>query len=277
MGILVELKSKKNTLTKTEKSLADYIIEHTEEVVYMSIYELAGTIETSIPTVTRLVKKLGFKGFREFKIALASEITLLNGNINVVKKPDSGVELVNKIFSRNVNNLQHTKSLLQTDKLIELCKMIAKSKKLVLFGVGASSLVAQYAALRFAHIDIQAEAYNDAIMMLLSAKRLHKNSIAIGISHSGRTEMVIKAIEMAKKNGAKTVGLSNYLESPLSRVCDYLFCTAYPENKVSSAALSSNIAQMAIIDTMYLLVARNIDKNWDIEEIDSIIDELIRV
>ena len=257
--------------------MADYIIDHTEEVVYMSIYQLAGTVDTSIPTVTRLVKKLGYHGFRDFKIALASEITLVNRNNDVVNNPDSGIDLVDKLFNKNINNLQDTKSLLETDKLIDLCKIIAKSKKVVLFGVGASSIVAQYAALRFAHIDIQAEAYSDALMMLISAKRLDKKCVAIGISHSGRTAMVIKAIEMAKKNGAKTVGLSNYLESPLSRECDFLFCTAYPEIKVSSAALSSNIAQLAIIDTMYLLVARNITKKWDIVEIDNIIDELIRV
>ena len=277
MGILVELKSKKNNFTKTEESLADYIIEHTEEVVYMSIYQLASAIDTSIPTVTRLVKKLGHSGFRDFKIALASEASLVKESGDAAKGPDTDIELVDKLFSKNIVNLQDTKSLLKTGQLIELCDIIARSKKVVFFGVGASSLVAQYAALRFAHINIQAEAFNDAIMMLLNAKRLDENCVAMGISHSGRTEIVIKAIETAKNNNAKTAGLSNYLESPLSRVCDYLFCTAYPENKVSTVALSSHIAQLAIIDTMYLLLAKSLTDTRYIEEIDSIIDEAIRI
>ena len=277
MDILVEIKSKKNNFTKTEKSLADFIIGHAEEVVYMSIYQIADTIETSIPTVTRFVKKLGYDGFRDFKIALASEVTLRKDDNSSSKIPDSDIALVDKLFSMNIDNLQATKSLLETDKLIDLCKKIKKSKRVVLFGVGASSLVAQYAALRFAHIDIQAETFNDDIMMLLNAKRLDKKCVAIGISHSGRTAIVIKAIELAKKNNATTVCISNYLDSPLSRICDYLFCTAYPEDKVSSAALSSHIAQLAIIDTMFLLLAQNIADSWDREEIDKIIEELVRV
>ena len=276
MGILLELKSRKNSFTNTEQVLTDYIVEHTEEVVHMSIYQLAEKVKTSIPTITRLAQKLGYKGFRDFIIALASELTSENGN-GGARNPESDFDLVDRLFSKNIKNLEDTKSLLDTDKLIALCNRIQKSKKTVFFGIGASNLVARYAALRINQIGIQAEAYDDAIMMLLNAKRLDEDCVAIGISHSGSTALVIKTLEIAKKNKATTAGLSNYLESPLSKVCDYLFCTAYPENRVSALTLSSHIAQLAIIDTMYLLLAKNITGNWDMEEIDSIIAGLLRV
>ena len=101
--------------------------------------------------------------------------------------------------------------------------------------------------------------------------------VAFGISHTGSTAIVIKAIEIAKKSNAITAGLSNYLESPFSKTCDFLFCTAYPENKISAVALSSHIAQLAIIDTMYLLLAKKVTYDWDIEEMDKIISDLLRV
>jgi len=276
MGISAEIKSMRNSLTNAEGTLADYILQNKEQVSRMSIYQLAETVNVSVPTVTRLTKKVGYSGYRDFKFNLVSEVAVSPKN-KWVDESDANSTLIDKVFIENIQNLQDTLSLLDTTDFIAFCNQLIKARRIIFFGLGASNLVARYAALRFSHMDFQAEAYDDPLMMMLNAKRMDKKCVAIGISHSGETAITIKAIEIAKRNGAVTAGISNYINSPLSVACDHLFCTAYAENKVSAVALSSHIAQLAIIDAMYLLLAKNGKRNWNIREIDDTIAELLRV
>jgi len=266
----------RNSLTNAEGALADYILQNKEPVSRMSIYQLAEMVNVSVPTVTRLTKKVGCSGYRDFKFHLVSEVAV-SPTHQRAGESDANSALIDKVFLENIQNLQDTLSLLDAIDLIAFCNQMIKAKRIVFFGLGASNLVARYAALRFSHMDFQAEAYEDPLMMLLHAKRTDQRCAAIGISHSGETAITIKAIEIAKRNGAVTAGISNYINSPLSAACDHLFCTAYAENKVSAVALSSHIAQLAIIDAMYLLLAKNGRRTWNIREIDDTIAALLRV
>ena len=110
--------------------------------------------------------------------------------------------------------------------------------------------------------------------MLIQAERLGKADIAIGISHSGTTISTVEAIKLAKKNEATTVGISNYNKSPLEENSTFLLCTSFPENGVKSAALSSRIAQLCIIDALYLLVANQKDDLSKVERFNTLANNL---
>ena len=276
MDISANIKTTYNKLTNVETTLADYILQNKESVARMSIYQLAEIMNVSVPTVTRFTKKVGYSGYRDFKYYLVSEVAISPEN-KLVTDSDSDKMLIDKVFSSNIQNLQDTQILLKSDEFIKFCKILIKSRRIIFFGLGASSLVAQYAALRFSHMDFLAEAYEDPIMMIMNAKRMDKKCVAIGVSHSGETAITVKAVEISKNNGAVTAGISNYSNSTLSKFCDYVFCTAYAESKSSAMASLSNIAQLAIIDAMYLYLAKHAKLSWNSKEVDNIIEELLRV
>ena len=133
------------------------------------------------------------------------------------------------------------------------------------------------AALRFAHIDVQAESYADNLDVLLQTSRLKKNQICVGISHSGRTAMVKKGLRIANEKGAVTALITNYMNTPIKDFCDYLFFTSFTENSVRSAAISSKIAQAAIIDSIYLLTAKKKRSIWDFSELDLLIERNLKI
>ena len=276
MGASAEIKSSYNSLTISEKLLADYILHNKSLVSRMSIYQLSEAMNVSVPTVTRLAQKIGYSGFRDFKVDLVSEVATSKEN-NIIDESDKNTVLINKVFSGNIQNLKDTLSLLKTEDFVTFCNRMINARKIVFFGLGASSVVAKYAALRFSHMDFQAESYDDPLMMLLNAKRIDKKCVAIGVSHTGETAITIKAIEIARNSGAVTAGISNYKNSSLSALCDYIFCTAYAESKTSAVALSSHIAQLAIIDAMYMFLAKNGKHDWNTNEIDDTIAELLRI
>ena len=84
-------------------------------------------------------------------------------------------------------------------------------------------------------------------------------------------------VELAREKGAFTVGISNYPRSPLREASEIFFCTSFPENRVKVAAISSKVAQMCILDALYLLVARHAEGLWDVERINSLTEKMIRM
>ena len=131
--------------------------------------------------------------------------------------------------------------------------------------------------MKFSHLDIQAEAYSDSLRILVQAKRLKKSDTAIGITHSGRTSIIIDSLNIAKSNGATTIGISNYMNSPISKICNYFFYTLFKEDIVRVAALSSNIAQLCLIDVIYLIVAKHKANLWNIDDLNKFIEDSLRI
>ena len=144
-------------------------------------------------------------------------------------------------------------------------------------GIGGSGCVAQFAAYRFSHLNIQAEAYDNDYQIIIQTMRATENDIVVGISHSGQTKIVINGLSTAKDLKATTVGISNNIIPQMKNSCDFFLCTSFKENKVKAAAISSLNLQICIIDLLYLLVAMNKRSLWDIGAVNNKIEKELRV
>jgi DNA-binding MurR/RpiR family transcriptional regulator len=279
MSILITLKSIFDQLPNVEQQVADYILKHSDRVPYESVSQIAKNVNVSVPSVTRLTKKIGFKNFKDFKVELAvsgAQTSFITDVFSQIEKTDSDDEMTEKIFMGNIKSLEDTLKILDKKQISEFAKQCASTGRIVFIGQGGSGVLGHEAALRFAHIDIQAESYNDDIEVLLQTARLKKKQVCIGISHSGRTAIVKEGLRIAKERGAVTALITNYMNTPLKDLCDYLFFTSFVENSVRSAAISSKIAQTAIIDTLYLLTAKKKRAVWNFAELDTLIERSLK-
>ena len=277
-GVIVKINSLHDRFSKAEKRIADYVLKEAEKAPFLSVYEFAQATKVSVASVSRFSQKLGYANFKEFKIDLAKESSSsIEALSQGIKPEDSEQEIIKKVFGGNIRGLEDTLQILDFAKLGKAAKIISASKRLVFFGIGSSGYIAQDTALRFSHLDIQTEAYIDSYQMLIQALRMKKNDVAFGLSHSGRSTITVEALKAAKNNRATTIGISNYLQSPLSDISDIFLCTAFHENHVRAAALSSRIAQLCLIDTLYLLVARNKKTPLKTKKLDIFTEELLRL
>jgi DNA-binding MurR/RpiR family transcriptional regulator len=112
--------------------------------------------------------------------------------------------------------------------------------------------------------------------MTFNAATADKGTGVIAVSHSGRTRLTVDAVSIAGKLKACTVGITNYPGSPLHRACRYTFYTSFPETAVQVAALSGRVAQVCIIDVLYLLLARYTASPYDLKSINEMTDNLLR-
>ena len=109
------------------------------------------------------------------------------------------------MFAGNARSLEDTLQIVNHRELIGSGNALAKAPRLLFFGIGSSGYLAQDAALRFSQLCIPAEAYFDAYQVLVHGTYLKKGEAAIGISHSGRSAITVKALDLAHRGGVKLV------------------------------------------------------------------------
>ncbi|MFN3698904.1 MAG: MurR/RpiR family transcriptional regulator [Dictyoglomus sp.] len=255
-NILEKIKEKKEILRNSEEKVANYILTRWQEVLHLPITELAERIGVSEATIVRMCKKLGLRGFQELKIALATEKVQPIKTVHQAVQEGDGLEtILQKVFSANIRAMEATLNVLSVKELERAIDAISKARQLQIYGVGGSGPVALDAQHKFMKTGIPTVAYIDSHMMAMSASILEPQDVAIGISASGSSKDIVEALELAKNRGATTIGITHYAKTPLDRVLDIKLSVSSEETFYRTESTSARIAQLSIIDTLYIGVA----------------------
>jgi RpiR family transcriptional regulator, carbohydrate utilization regulator len=276
--VSITVKALYESFSISEKRLADYVVSNRERIPLKSVYDMAAENDVSTATVSRFVKKLGFSAFKNFKVALAKSSSEGRKSefYEILEDSDSPEEMIQKVFHGNMKSLEDTLSLLDLQDLIKCARQISTGKRLVFFGIGSSGHICHDSAMRFSLLGLTASGHSDPTEVLFRGAAAEKDDVIIALSHSGKTRITVEGCREASRNGAVVVGIANYLESPLHKVSNYFFCTSFPEQKVRFAALSSRMAQLAIIDSLYLLSSTMKKITIDYKAINDITDQHLR-
>ncbi|WP_100374736.1 MurR/RpiR family transcriptional regulator [Bacillus sp. FJAT-45037] len=248
-----------------EKKIADYVLEHPEEIIHSSISQVADNLNVAESTVFRFCKRIGFKGYQAMKIALASEIVTGINNIHeAIEEGDDEKSVTEKVFRSNVGTLEETLSILNEDVFRNCVESLVAAKRIEFYGNGGSGIVAMDAHHKFMRTGIPSISYNDSHFQVMSASQLSEEDVVILISHSGSNRDILQALDIAKNQGATTIGITSLAKSPLSDRVDYALYTVSEETEYRSEALSSRIAQLSLIDALYVNVS--IQRKEQVEE-----------
>jgi len=277
-SVELTLNSLYNQLSMVERRLADFILASPERIPGLSVKQIASGASASVAAVSRLVRKAGFAGLRDFKLELARERAVPPAYFyKAIEAEDSDDELVTKVFLGNRQSLEDTLKLLDPAALAQAVRRMVRARALLFFGVGSSGILARDAAMRFSLLGVPAQALSDPSEVYFRAATARQSEVAVGLSHSGRSLATVRALELAREGQALTIGISNYLRSPLHAASDFFFCTSFPETRVTVTALSSRVAQLCLIDAMYLLAARLRGAPRDYEQVNRRMEKLLRL
>ena len=261
MSCILKIREIYQQFTQTEQKIANYIINNGEEVSALSTAELGERVKTSAPSVVRFARKLGYSGFQEMKLAVAKDIALQEKQqdkvYEAVSVNDSTKEIIYKIGKENIKAIEETMSVVDEEAISKAIDAMTNANHINIYGVAASGLVGLDLQYKLMRINKKSSMYMDSHTQLASAIHMKKGDVALGISHSGRTLEVYKSIEAAKKRGAVTISITKYGKSPLSSLADINLFTASVEKNLRSGAIASRIAQLTIIDILFVGIARN--------------------
>ncbi|MFT9486952.1 MurR/RpiR family transcriptional regulator [Tepidibacillus infernus] len=255
-SVLSKIRGIYSSLSSKEKTIADYILKNPKEIIHLSITEFADNSQVAEATIFRFCKRLGYRGYQAFKIALASEVVAPIQNIHQeITFDDEILTIARKVFMSNIEAMKDTLNLLNEQDMLAIIDALANAKRIDFYGSGGSAVIANDAYHKFIRTGIFCSVHTDAHLQITSASMLQKGDVAIAISHSGSNKDVVEAIRVAKESGAFTIGLTNYYKSPLAKEVDYVLYSTSQETLFRSEAMASRIVQLAIIDVLYVAVS----------------------
>lgn len=260
-GCFIRIQGTYSSLRTAEQRVADFILKHAEELIYLTVTELAERTQTSESTVVRLCQKIGYKGYQEFKIMLARDLVGPTETVyEQIAATDALPALKSKVFQANAQALKDTIEVLSDEELERAVDAIANARRVEVYGIGGSAPLALDAYHKFMKLGISAVALSDSDLMAMSSSLLGPGDVALGVSHTGASRDVCDAMENAQKAGATTICITHRATSPITKVSNVKLFTAAKETAFGSDAMSSRISQLSIIDVLYAAVA---NKNYD--------------
>ncbi len=255
-GCFVRIQGTYASLRTAEQRVADFILKHAEELIYLTVTELAERTQTSESTVVRLCQKIGYKGYQEFKIMLARDLVGPAESVYEQIGPSDSLEaLKTKVFQANAQALKDTIEVLSEAELAKAVEAIARARRVEIYGIGGSAPLAFDAYHKFMKLGIAASWLNDSDLMAMSSSLLDTADVVLGISHTGASRDVCDAMENAQKVGATTICITHRATSPITKVSNIRLFTAAKETAFGSDATSSRIGQLSIIDVLYAGIA----------------------
>lgn len=251
-------------LTKLETKVHEYIIDNKSQVIYQTINELASAVDVGETTVLRYCKKIGYKGYQDFKLALTKEVSLETSKSNSdFKNLGEFADIVKNTVSNNINIIEQSAEYLEEDVLYEVVKMLKNSERTLLVGSSMSGNSAQDAQNRFLRLGIETEFYKDSHLELMVANLLTDKDLVIAFSVNGSTKDTIEAIELAKNNGAKVISITNKKHSKVGQLSDLVLLTAGRETLLEGGSLPAKISQLFIINIIYNILLKENEKEFE--------------
>lgn len=252
-----------SALTPTERRIAEHILGDPARAVESSITQLASDSGTSVASIARLTQSLGFAGYPDFRMALATELDRTANDRERFKvsegdvsRQDDAVTTVRKIAFAEASAIERTARQIDIDELERCVSAVRAARRIDIYGAASSGLAAQDLEQKLHRAGLVAQARTDLHLALTGAALLDTRDVAIAISHSGRTLEIVQSIEVAARTGATTIAITNNPRSPLARASDLVLVTAVSESTFRSGAMASRIAQLAVLDFLFTRIAQ---------------------
>ena len=261
-NIIAQLRAQKKQFNTTENKLIDYVIRETNLAGESTIQELSLGSGVSTATISRFAKKVGFDSFRDFSVALASTpVSTTSDFFGEITDDDDTAAIGQKVFAGATNALNATINNLTPALLDDASQYLIHAKRVGFFGIGGSSIVAFNAYHKFLRTPLDVIAHPDYDIQLMQAVKLDADDAAVVISHSGRNKDTLLIAQKLKENGVKVIAITSFADSPLSKAADLVLLSLAEEINFRSESMSSLIAQITIIDTLFTIVGSQLSKN----------------
>lgn len=255
------IRKHKHSFSSTEKKISDYFLDQGKDLVNKTIKNISDETEISQTSIFNFVKTLGFDGFNDFKISLATNLNPSDNKdaeyftaFSDIESTDSPQTILNKIINFNIESIKNMYNTVNMHNLENIVKMIQQSKTLHFFGQGGSSIVAHDAYHKFLRTNYLCNYIGDHHMQLSYSTKLGESDCVFLFSHSGQSIETKNLAEILQDTPAKVIVLTGDPGSPLIQMCDEHLVILSAESKFRTESLTSRILYLTVIDVLYTII-----------------------
>ena len=256
---LLRVQAMLSEFSKAERRVAEAILTDQERTIRDSVTDLAERAEVGETTVIRFCRKVGYRGYQEFKLALAQDLVDVQGKTDSVLGPvglEDTPSLINQKLTQAISGVvQDTASLLDLSQVEKAQELLLSAGRILAVGVGHSGVSVRDVGYRFLRLGLPVTMETDSHLMAMRLSVASTTDVVFAISASGSTRDVVDAVSLAKDRGAQIICLTSHAHSPLARLADCILLTTVRESPFEGGSFATKIAQMYVIDLVATVVA----------------------
>ena len=260
--MLDRIKASLPSLAPAEQRVGKLVLADPRAFANLPVTELADRAHVSKPTVVRFCRSVGYDGLSDFKLKLAGSVSegvpFIHRSVDVDDKTsDIAVKVIDNTVAAFLKYRNDASSFALEHAAQALAATQKTNRRIEFYGVGNSGIVAQDAQHKFFRLGVNAIAYSDGHMQVMSASMLRPGDCAVVISNSGRTRDLMDACDIAKKQGATTIVITAS-GSPLASAGHIHLTADHPEGYDKYSPMVSRLLHLLIIDILATTVALRI-------------------
>ena len=251
------IRTKYNTLSDSQKRVADYVLANADKVMLSSLSELASAILVSETTVIRFLRKLGYDSYQVFRVNIAQELSSGKAqNIyGEILQDDCAGVIIQKVVESTARSIRDSAEVISPEMLDHTVDLILGAQSIFLIGIGASAAPAFDLQHKLLKLGLNACFCHDPHMINIRCSILKEGALLIAFSHSGESREILDGVRCAKAAGAAVTAVTSYPKSSLATAADALLLSSSQEMQYRSDSMISRIIQMTIIDMIYVRCA----------------------
>ncbi|MDB9997124.1 MurR/RpiR family transcriptional regulator [Gammaproteobacteria bacterium] len=254
--LLRQIKNTLPELRKSEKIVAEYILNDPKSIISLKTAEVSRLMGISEPTLIRFCKAMGFTGYQELKINLSQQLAADDYfEIYEIYPDDSIHDLCEKVFDTAISEILNVRSQIDQKILEQAIQTLAKARRVEFYAFGGSAPVAMDGQHKFFRLKIPSSCISDPHIQFMSANSLKEDDVVVAISQSGTTSALVDSVKTVRDLGVKVIGIMPG-NTPLANICDLPLAINVGSNDRLTMPLTSRLAYTAVIDVLTMGVAQ---------------------
>lgn len=254
-GVMGRIRAASSGLAPSDAKVAQLVLSDPRGLIHLSVSDAAELAGTSASTVVRACQRLGFRGFHELKLAIASDLGGRQDLPSSVVEGDSPAEILRKTLAADSEAIQESSSTVDADAFARAVDAVARADRVLFVAVGTSAPLAQDAAYRLLTIGIRSEAPGDVHVQHVASALLGPGDVCFAISHTGATRETVASCTAARAAGATTIAITSFARSPLTEVVDHVLVAGGRETAHRLEAMASRIAHLCVLDALFVALS----------------------
>ena len=255
VNVIEKIREEYYDLTTAEKKAADYILRNPQDSQFLSIAELAEDSGVAEATVSRFCRRLGYKGYNAFKLAIANATARqhsggkqLSGQI---EESDSMEDMCQKLYSADVAAITETLNLVNTEQIRRAVHMFNEADKILCMGQGGSMIMAEEAAHLFSTVSGKFFAVSDSHMQIIATANMGERDVLLFFSYSGATRDLLETMAVAREHHARVILVTRFARSPGAEYADLVLCCGSNESPLQLSSVPAKLAQLFLLDVLF--------------------------
>lgn len=235
------------------------ILEDPQRVLDETFETLAQRANSSVPTIMRTCRDLGYPGLREFKLALAQELAIGGSPLNRrVRIDDDTQQVIAKVTRGAASVVSSVQTQLDAQAVQAAADAMAQGSRVDCYGVGVTSnFMASDLQARLYRLGLASNAYLDPHLQLISAATIGPRGVVMAITYVGGMPSLLEAVDVARSQGATIIALTQP-GSPLAGMSDIVLSVEVAPDPVMPVGPEAYLAHLTVIEILTVLVAQRL-------------------